>query len=329
LKMRFAARAIALVTISISTAASIPAADAAGRSTTAAVNTILNGKGSPKSSLGINGDFYIDTRSLLLYGPKTKGKWPTPKSIQGPTGPSGSDGKNGSDGKSVSTSNINSVSGPQGIQGEKGEKGEAGLPGAPGAMGPAGPAGASGPAGPPGASGSNGAQGPAGATGATGSPGAQGAVGAKGETGTSGLTNLTYGQLTFSDLSGGIGAGVDVQLSGFEAGKKYLLYLQIISFQPDDLNEYLLPLSLSVTSTTSNVISQSSYVLVHGYSHRTGSSRYENSILAEIVLDGSNASVSYGITLEVTAGRDTSGRESVKISGKFTIQEVQSAQIHA
>ncbi len=189
--MKIATRAIALVTIVISTISSTPAAFAAGRSATAAVNTILNGKGVPKSSLGINGDFYIDTRSLLLYGPKTKGKWPTPKSIQGPTGPSGSDGKNGSDGKSASTSNINSVSGPQGIQGEKGEKGEAGLPGAPGAMGPAGPAGASGPAGPPGASGSNGAQGPAGATGATGSPGAQGVAGAKGETGTVGPSEIS------------------------------------------------------------------------------------------------------------------------------------------
>ena len=327
--MKIATRAIALVTVVISTISSTSIADAAGRSATAAVNTILNGKGVPKSSLGINGDFYIDTRSLLLYGPKTKGKWPTPKSIQGPTGPSGSDGKNGSDGKSASTSNINSVSGPQGIQGEKGDKGEAGLPGAPGAMGPAGPAGASGPAGPPGASGSNGAQGPAGATGATGSPGAQGIQGAKGETGTSGFSNLSYGQLTFSDLSGGIGTGVDVQISGFEAGKKYLLNVQIFAFQPDDLNEYLLPLSLSITSTTPNVISQSSYLLIHGYSYRTGSSRFENSIVAEIVLDGSSANVSYGITLEVKAGRDTSGLELVKINGNFRILEVQSARIHA
>ncbi|CAN2210538.1 Collagen triple helix repeat [Candidatus Nanopelagicaceae bacterium] len=327
--MRIATRAIALVTISISTITSTPIADAAGRSATAAVNTILNGKGAPKGSLGIDGDFYIDTRSLLIYGPKIKGKWPTPKSIQGPTGPSGSDGKNGSDGKSASTANINSVSGPQGIQGEKGEKGEAGLPGAPGAMGPAGPAGAIGPAGSPGASGSNGAQGPAGPAGATGSAGAQGPAGAKGETGTAGITNLIYGQLTFSDLSGGIGTGVDVQIAGFESGKKYLVNLQIISFQPNDLNEYFLPLSLSITSTTSNVISQSSYLLVHGYSYRAGSNRYENSIIAEIVLDGSSANVSYGINLQVASGRNTSGTELVRISGNYTIQEVQTVQNHA
>lgn len=157
-------------------------AEAAGRSTTAVLNTILNGKGAPKSSLGIDGDFYIDTRSLLIYGPKAKGKWPTPQSIQGPTGPSGSDGKNGSDGKTVSTSNVNTVVGPQGIQGPigpigpQGEKGEQGLPGV------AGTPGATGAAGPPGPSGSNGAQGPAGPAGAT---------GAKGETGTSGSSEIT------------------------------------------------------------------------------------------------------------------------------------------
>ena len=150
---------------------------AAGRSTTSKVNTILNGKGAPKSSLGIDGDFYIDTRSLLIYGPKRKGKWPTPQNIQGPTGPAGNDGKNGSDGKSSSTSNVNSIAGPQGPvgpQGEKGEKGDKGDPGEQGAMGLPGAPGAMGPAGMPGATGAQGpqgVQGPAGATGATGAVG--------------------------------------------------------------------------------------------------------------------------------------------------------------
>lgn len=39
-------------------------ATAAGRSATSIPNTILNGKGAPTSKVGINGDFYIDTRSL-------------------------------------------------------------------------------------------------------------------------------------------------------------------------------------------------------------------------------------------------------------------------
>jgi hypothetical protein len=185
--MKSRSRFIAVLVTLTSTLISIPYSSAAGRSTSVAVNTILNGKGAPKSSLGIDGDFYIDTRSLLLYGPKAKGKWPTPQSIQGPTGPAGNDGRNGNDGKAVAT-NVSAVTGAQGPVGPQGEKGEKGEPGIPGAIGPAGPAGASGsmgPAGPAGSNGSNGAQGPVGPTGVT------GAQGPKGETGTVGPSEVT------------------------------------------------------------------------------------------------------------------------------------------
>ena len=123
----------------------------AGRTPNAVINTILNGKGAPLSNLGINGDFYIDTRSLLIYGPKKSNKWPAPKSLQGPVGATGADGKNGAEGKT--TTNASNVAGPTGAQGEKGEKGEKGDPGAAGANGL------------PGANGSAGAKGETGATG--------------------------------------------------------------------------------------------------------------------------------------------------------------------
>jgi len=169
-----------LFSLLLTFALSFENAAAAGRTITAPVNTILNGKGAPKSSLGIDGDFYIDVRSLLIYGPKRKGKWPTPQNLQGPTGASGNDGKNGADGKSANTSNVNSVTGQQGPQGavgpqgEKGEKGDSGLPGAQGPVGLTGTSGASGPAGPAGANGSNGARGPQGPTGVTGPTGPAG-----------------------------------------------------------------------------------------------------------------------------------------------------------
>ena len=168
---RHAIRTTTLVIISAMTFAITPTSHAAGRTLTAGVNTILNGKGAPKSVLGIDGDFYIDTRSLLIYGPKTKGKWPTPQNIQGPTGPSGNDGRNGSDAKASSNINANNAVGPQGEKGDKGEKGDPGLPGVaglPGAIGPAGPAGASGLPGAQGPSGGNGLNGATGATGAQG-----------------------------------------------------------------------------------------------------------------------------------------------------------------
>jgi hypothetical protein len=148
----------------------------AGRSTTPVVNTILNGKGAPKNNIGVDGDFYIDTRSLLIYGPKKKGKWPTPQNLQGPIGPSGSDGKNGSDGKTITTS-ISTGSqatgpvGPRGAEGAVGPAGPAGPQGLPGEKGDAGPAGASGSPGPAGSPGPSGAQGPQGPIGATGPAG--------------------------------------------------------------------------------------------------------------------------------------------------------------
>ncbi len=196
-----------------------PVADAAGRTASAIVNTILNGKGAPKSSLGVNGDFYIDTRSLLIYGPKKSGKWPSPRSLQGPTGPSGSDGKNGSDGKS-STSNVSAINGAQGAvgpagvqgeRGEKGEKGESGLPGIAGSMGA------------PGLPGAPGANGATGATGAQGPAGANGSPGDKGETGTAGPSEVTVIDIPAFTLGTSVpfSYAISTPIGGFNANNSY------------------------------------------------------------------------------------------------------------
>ena len=179
-----------LLAIALSiTATSVLPASAAGRTATSIPNTILNGKGAPANTVGINGDFYIDTRSLLIFGPKANGKWPTPQNLQGPigaagaAGSNGSDGKNGADGKSVT--NASATTGPAGPQGEKG------LTGATGPSGPAGPTGPAGATGPQGATGSSGSgggtPGPAGPTGATGAAGSAGVTGPAGATGPTGI----------------------------------------------------------------------------------------------------------------------------------------------
>ncbi|TDE48475.1 beta strand repeat-containing protein [Flavobacterium sp. GT3P67] len=55
------------------------------------VNTILNGETNPSSAIGADGDFYLNTNSAILYGPKTGGSWSL-KGIEliGPKGASGS-----------------------------------------------------------------------------------------------------------------------------------------------------------------------------------------------------------------------------------------------
>ena len=41
-------------------------------------NSILNGSGAPSAGIGNNGDFYIDTLTFYMYGPKNGGIWGTP-----------------------------------------------------------------------------------------------------------------------------------------------------------------------------------------------------------------------------------------------------------
>jgi hypothetical protein len=145
----------------------------AGRVATPGINTLLSGKGSPKSTAGIDGDFYIDTNKMNIYGPKESGKWPAAVSLKGPAGTNGTNGLTGATGAKGTSTN--------GIDGAPGATGASGLPGANGATGPSG-------SGSPGAAGSNGASGSNGTNGTNGLPGSIGATGPKGETGTVGLT---------------------------------------------------------------------------------------------------------------------------------------------
>ena len=103
---------------------------AAGRTAKSIANTVLSGAGVPAKSLGIDGDFYIDTKSMNMYGPKKNNSWPLPVSMrgpQGPTGAAGSDGKNGTSG-AVSAGTAGAA-GPQGPAGPAGPKGETGATG--------------------------------------------------------------------------------------------------------------------------------------------------------------------------------------------------------
>lgn len=50
---------------------------------------LLNGITNPISTQGNNGDFYINTTSSTIFGPKTNGVWPIGKSLIGPIGPIG------------------------------------------------------------------------------------------------------------------------------------------------------------------------------------------------------------------------------------------------
>ena len=169
----------------------------AGRISTVVANTILSGVTPPKPVNGIDGDFYIDTKTMFFYGPKIKSHWPSPTSLRGPQGQSGANGSNGTDAKqsaNVVAAGAQGLAGSAGPKGEPGAQGVAGLAGPKGETGVAGASGASGLPGAnglPGSSGSQGAQGPPGAQGGTGGPGAQGGTGGPGAQGAQGAQGGT------------------------------------------------------------------------------------------------------------------------------------------
>lgn len=44
---------------------------------------VLHGEGAPSDSLGIDGEFYIDTTINKMYGPKVSGSWGDPVNLGG------------------------------------------------------------------------------------------------------------------------------------------------------------------------------------------------------------------------------------------------------
>ena len=80
---------------------------------------LLSGTSAPSASQGDIGDFYLDSASHVLYGPKNGDAWPSGTALVGPAGPPGG-------------------SGPAGPSGPPGPAGPAGPPGTPGPQGVAG-----------------------------------------------------------------------------------------------------------------------------------------------------------------------------------------------
>jgi hypothetical protein len=173
------------------------AAGAAGQSITGATGSRgasgaagvrwYRGNGSPTANVGGDGDMYLDSTNVVLFGPKGSGSWPAGVVLRGPTGPAGSGG-----------GGVGSV-GPTGERGSTGERGAAGLDGQ-SITGPTGPRGDVGPQGAAGAAGQSitGPTGPAGAASTvTGPAGSAGATGPTGAAGTASLTAAQAGALAY------------------------------------------------------------------------------------------------------------------------------------
>jgi hypothetical protein len=183
--------------------------------------TILNGTTNPVAGTGVLGDFYLNTSSKVLFGPKTAGGWGTGVSLVGPAGATGAAGATGPQG----------LQGPQGIQGVAGPAGAAGADGKTILNGSSNPVAGTGVlgdfylntnskvlfgpktaggwgtgvslVGPAGATGAVGLQGPAGPQGIQGPTGATGPAGPQGPAGAGSLNGTTNRIIKFTSSTVG------------------------------------------------------------------------------------------------------------------------------
>ncbi len=279
----------------------------AGRTANSIPNTILNGVKAPLKSIGINGDFYIDTKNLNIYGPKKNDAWPLPISLRGTAGTdgkSGTPGVAGTDGKTIT--NTSTVAGTAGATGSAGVAGATGASGAAGETGAAGASGSAGPAGPPG---------PAGSTGATGAAGASGSAGA------SGVTSVSLGTFTFlNTVTGTAGSSAQSQnFGGMAAGKKYLMHLNISGVR-NGFVEIDTTLVLEIFSTEGVIPITSAYSVSMGKKFTGAGTSYSENILAELIIDGSLVTNPFNLFVKVSA---TDGiTYVVTLNGFFSLTEV-------
>lgn len=326
--MKFSKLAVLFTIAILTTSTSVITVQAAGRTAASIPNTILNGKGAPSNTLGINGDFYIDTRSLLIYGPKTKSKWPLPQNLQGPTGAagasgtSGSDGKNGSDGKTTPASSVSGAIGTPGTPGATGATGATGSPGANGTNGSPGATGATGASGSgsPGATGSpgsNGSPGTAGAPGTRGETGTAGSVGSKGETGTAGISEvkvINIAAFAISTLTP-LGETTSESFGALEVNSSYFFQIFLTGESLDDFYDFGARISSTGSTPTFNFAASKSK-LVADVSKRIA---YGVSIVGTIKTLGTITNLTINL-VDVTGESATRG--GVSFSGRAYLQRV-------
>ena len=274
---------------------------AAGRVTTI-VNTILNGVGVPPKTIGINGDFYIDTKNLTLYGPKIKGSWKSgtslkqadTKSISTVTGDAGAAGDKGAQGEkgdkgATGSTGATGASGLSGATGAPGAKGNDGANGSSGATGPAGTQGAAGASGTAGASGAQGAQGIKGDAGVAGAVGAQGVQGVKGDVGTAGAAGVSAS--FFVDLgtwtlgtNQNVGTSDSNAFGNLDAGFYTFEIMIDGTFSPNTITDMTIGMQLITSAGTLDyrVFASDSAAYINGYGNR----HYQFMIIGKLICTG-------------------------------------------
>lgn len=315
---------------------------AAGPTPTTVVNTILSGPGVPAKSLGINGDFYIDTKNLNLYGPKTKGVWKVTTSLRaqevpvvsnivgetgamGQTGPKGDKGAPGEKGATGATGpqGVQGLTGAVGATGTKGETGATGPAGATGAMGATGPAGTQGIQGVKGDTGETGATGPQGPTGPQGSTGAQGLTGATGATGPAGPQGDAG--ISFAKFATVPGASLAITTAGNSTSHTF--------FTADNSGNYTFEIIVAGVANFSDTFKLNAEIVVgnsaitNQFAIASDANSYANGISGRqygftVIGAASNVSAGTIFALRITNQVAVSGGTSITFMGRALINKV-------
>ena len=289
-----------VMALSLFTAVGITPLSAAGRTNKSLANTILSGKSAPTTKLGINGDFYINTSTFQIYGPKVNNRWPAPISLIGPTGNAGSDGKQGDKGSSSS-----GATGSKGENGEKGDKGETGEKGEKGEKGEVGAVGA---------------KGDTGTTGPTGATGATGAAGATGATGATGPSNVQVGEISYTSALVG-NAGVSLASTNFatlEAGKSYLFDVLVWG----KTSSSSLDLALAVSAMGQAPTITTHWISTNSRNYRGNTGQRELSFFGRVIINGSSTITNYQLAVTVSSGSTIVSFDQVTLGGGFSGQLV-------
>jgi hypothetical protein len=272
-------------------------ANAAGRASDV-VNTIRSGSGVPSVSLGSDGDFYIDLKSMNFYGPKKNKRWPLPVSLRGPIGaigPSGVDGKNGAA--------ASATAGTTGVAGPKGDAGATGATGSTGATGATGPAGSN--------------TGTAGPKGDVGSTGSTGAAGPKGDTGTAGaIQQINLTQWALSNALAGGGADSD-PFASLSAGKKYTFTILVFGKASTTVTSFRTYPELKVSDASATMSYEFSYSFAPSADGVGDFNRISFVITGSISVTSSSNFIVF-----VKDVKGTSGSNVITFNGKAYIQEV-------
>ena len=121
------------------------------------------------------------------------------------------------------------------------------------------------------------------------------------------------GLLTFSPIIGSSTATSNKDFGNFALGKSYVVQLLLHGVSETGLTKTI---KFSISSPDTSVVLTSDYVVLNGYTSRSGATEQESSIVATILVNGSSTTNDYFLTATITCNQITDSPGLI-FSGSF------------